>query len=231
MQKKSLLTLILTSVTGLVGTILGSVLLKNRHYYLLSVAVLVLLMIPFFMMFKKSKPKTRELVCISAMTAIAVVSRAMFYMVPQIKPMCAIVILSAISFGFEAGFVTGALTMFLSNFFVGQGAWTPFQMFAMGLVGALSYFILRGSLKESRLICAITGGLLCFVVYGLIVDTSSVLIMASDYSFESIMAIYISGIPFNAIHAVTTGIVLFFSVRPIGEKLSRLKIKYGLFER
>ncbi len=230
MQKKSVLIFLLTAISAVFVTVAGSVLLKNRHYYLLSVIVLTLFMIPFFMMFKRSGPKTRELVSIAAMTAVAVVSRAVFYMVPQVKPMCAIIILTAISFGFEAGFVTGALSVFLSNFFFGHGVWTPFQMFAMGLIGALSAVILKGSLKESRLICALTGGLLCFFIYGLSVDTASVFMMASDYSVKSVMAVYVTGIPFNAIHALTTGAVVFFSLKPIGEKLDRLKTKYGLFD-
>ena len=55
--------------------------------------------------------------------------------------MCAIVILTAVAFTPEAGFVTGAAAGLISNFFFGQGPWTPWQMFAMGLIGFLSGII------------------------------------------------------------------------------------------
>ena len=56
-------------------------------------------------------------------------------MTPQVKPCAAIIIITGIALGKKAGFLTGAMTAFVSNFFMGQGPWTPWQMVAFGLLG------------------------------------------------------------------------------------------------
>ena len=81
------------------------------------------------------------LAMIALLCALAIAGRVAFFFLPQIKPIAAVVILAGVSFGGEVGFVTGALSAFVSNFYFGQGSWTPFQMVALGLVGFLpAYF-------------------------------------------------------------------------------------------
>ena len=107
----------------------------GRKYLLCSLIVVVAAMLPFFMMFEGRKPKAREIMVISVLAAIGVAGRAAFFMVPSFKPVAAIVIISGISFGGEAGFLVGSLTMLISNMFMGQGPWTPWQMFSFGMIG------------------------------------------------------------------------------------------------
>ena len=75
----------------------------GRKYLLCSLIVVVAAMLPFFMMFEGRKPKAREIMVISVLAAIGVAGRAAFFMVPSFKPVAAIVILTGISFGGEAG--------------------------------------------------------------------------------------------------------------------------------
>ena len=96
----------------------------GRKYLICSLIVIIAAMIPFFMMFEGRKPKAREIMVISVLAAIGVAGRAAFFMVPSFKPVAAIVILTGISFGGEAGFLVGCLIMMLSNIFMGQGPWT-----------------------------------------------------------------------------------------------------------
>lgn len=105
---------------------------------LLGLLFLLASAIPFILVFDKKKPQARELVPIAVMAAIAVVGRTVFEIIPlpNFKPCSAIIIITAVAFGPEAGFLTGALTAFVSNFIFGQGPWTPWQMFTWGLVGA-----------------------------------------------------------------------------------------------
>ena len=98
---------------------------------------------------------------IAVMAAIAVVGRMAFFMLPQFKPVTAIVIITGISLGAEAGFLTGAVAGFVSNFFFGQGPWTPWQMFAFGIIGFLAGLLFRGKrekYKKSKLILCLYGG-------------------------------------------------------------------------
>ncbi len=201
---------------------------ENKNYYLLSVAVMLLSMVPFFVSLETKKLKVREIVTIASMVAIAVAGRAAFYSIPQVKPMCAIVIMSALVFGSQVGFVTGTLSVLISNFIFGQGIWTPFQMFGMGMCGLVCGLIFYKR-NAKALHVAIIGALVCFFVYGIIVDSNSVLMMSSDFSLGSVLSIYASGVAFNAIHAASTFIFLLLIEPPFVKVLQRIKIKYDLF--
>ena len=110
----------------------------DRKYYLAGLAIIVLTTAAFFLHFESRKPQARELVILAVLCALAVASRAAFAAVPHFKPMLAIVMLTGIAFGPEAGFLCGAISGFASNFLFGQGPWTPWQMFAYGISGLLA---------------------------------------------------------------------------------------------
>ena len=92
-----------------------------RKYYLISLVIVLYALLPFFMAFEGRKPEVRELVVLATMIALATAGRAAFFMTPSFKPIIAIVIISAIAFGAEAGFLVGSMTMLVSNFLFGQG--------------------------------------------------------------------------------------------------------------
>lgn len=205
--------------------------LPNKQYYITGAAVVVLAMAAFLINVKKSQLHARELVILASLAAIAVTSRAAFYALPHVKPMCAVLIIAGAAFGSETGFLLGALSMLLSNFIFGQGAWTPFQMLGMGLtVFVCAKIFHKTKIGKSPLAVSVIGAVLCCVVYGVVVDASSVLMMSADYSLKSIASIYLAGAPTNLIHGAATGFVLFFLYKPMLEKLERIKVKYSLFE-
>ena len=119
---------------------------------LLGLFFLLASAIPFILVFDKKKPQARELVPIAVMAAIAVVGRTVFEIIPlpNFKPCSAIIIITAVAFGPEAGFLTGALTAFVSNFIFGQGPWTPWQMFTWGLVGFLAGILQNAGVFKGR---------------------------------------------------------------------------------
>ena len=122
----------------------------ERKYYLTSLLLVGLMFVPFVLRFEGRRPQARELVLLATMTALAVAGRAAFYWLAQCKPVCAIVILTAVAFTPEAGFVTGAAAGLISNFFFGQGPWTPWQMLGFGLVGFLGGVLFAG--RKVRLV-------------------------------------------------------------------------------
>lgn len=85
----------------------------GRRYMVCSLIVVVAAMLPFFMMFEGRKPKAREIMVISVLAAIGVAGRAAFFMLPSFKPIAAIVILTGVSFGGEAGFLVGCMIMMI----------------------------------------------------------------------------------------------------------------------
>ena len=74
------------------------------------------------------------------------------------------------------------------------------------------------------------GGLATLVIYGVLMDTSSVTLFSGDFKWKSLMAMYVSGFPFNVIHGVSTIVFLYFLARPMNRKLDRIKKKYGIME-
>ena len=116
-----------------------SVMMGNgQHYMIISLAVVICCMLPFFLVFEKRKPKAREIVLVAMMSAITVAAHMFFHVTVPIQIGTAMVIVAGIAMGPEAGFLVGALSRFVCNFYMGQGPWTPWQMFCWGLLGFLA---------------------------------------------------------------------------------------------
>src|SRR5690606_16114673 len=92
----------------------------------------------------------REMVILAMLAAIAAVSRVPFAGIPSVQPTSFVIIVTGLVFGAESGFLVGAVTAIVSNIFLGQGPWTPWQMFAWGLMG-MSAGLLRNTWLMSTL--------------------------------------------------------------------------------
>ena len=204
---------------------------QDRHFYIVSALIILMATLPFLIVFERRRPLARELTLIAVMVALGVAGRAAFYMLPQFKPIAAIVIIAGCSFGCEAGFIVGALTIFVANMLFGQGPWTPWQMFALGLIGFLAGLLFRGEIKTKlRLfLLMLYGALSVLVLYGLIVDTSYVFTSVQHVTPAAFLAAYASGVPFNLIFAGATVIFLLILAKPLLNKLARIKKKHGVF--
>ena len=210
---------------------IGIYYLGDKKYYFISLLIILETMIPFAFAFENRKPKARELVIISSLCAIGVAGRTAFFMLPQFKPVAAIVIISGVAFGGETGFLVGAITAFVSNFFFGQGPWTPWQMFSFGIIGFLAGIMFqKGILRKTKTDMCVFGFLVTFVIYGGIMNPASVIMWQSNININMVLSSYVMGMPFDFIHAVSTVFFLFFAAEPMLEKLERIKIKYGLIE-
>ena len=223
-----LLSLLLIPLTIWAGLKLGG----GRKYMLISLAIIFETMLPFFLVFEGRKPQARELVILSVLSALAIGGRAVFFALPGFKPVAAMVILTGVAFGAEAGFMVGAMTMFCSNVLFGQGPWTPWQMFAMGVMGLLAGVLFRkGLLHRERFSLSVFGCLVTFLIYGGIMNPASVLMYQSEPNWNMILTAYITGVPADAVHALATAMFLWFLSEPMLEKLDRVKVKYGLIEK
>lgn len=228
-RKAKLLTWIFLALIPLT-LYLGTFWFDDRKYYIISLLVVGCTMVPFFATFEGRKPMAREIILISVLITLGVLGRAAFFMVPQFKPIIAIVILAGVTLGSQGGFMTGAMTAFVSNFFFGQGPWTPWQMFALGLIGFLSGWIVeKRILRESKLALIIFGSIATFIFYGFIVDLWTVFGMGTGENlWQWAITVYTLALPFNILNTVATAIFLFFLAKPMVEKINRIKIKYGM---
>lgn len=212
------------------ATILAGVFwLGDREYYAVSLLVLLECMLPFFFLFEGRRPGARELVVLAVLCALGVAGRTAFSALPQFKPVMAIVIVSAVAFGAETGFLVGAVTMLVSNLLFSQGPWTPWQMFCTGLVGFFAGVLFqKGILRRTRLSLAVYGGVSVLLLYGGIMNPASALMTQHTINWKMITAYYLSGLPMDLIYAGSTAFFLWFLSRPMLEKLDRVKAKYGL---
>jgi energy-coupling factor transporter ATP-binding protein EcfA2/uncharacterized membrane protein len=204
--------------------------LNNRKYYFISLLIILEMLLPVFVTYERKKPKLMEMVLTACMCALTVIGRAAFYMTPNFKPCIALVIITGIALGPFDGFVTGALSMLISNMLFMQGPWTPWQMLAMGLVGFFAGLIGKNKLfRQSKVAMCVFGALACFLIYGLIMNPASVIMYQGEITKGMLIASYATGFPMDAVQAAATIIFLFLGAKPILNKLKRV-MKYMQYE-
>lgn len=232
LSKRTLLASVMILLLIPVTLFIGVVYMEKKQYYITALAVLLECMLPFFLIFEGRKPKARELVIIATLCAMAIAGRAAFFMLPQFKPVMAMTIIAGVAFGGETGFLVGAVTMLVSNVLFSQGPWTPWQMFAMGIIGFLAGVLYRkGFLVRTKAALCVFGGICTFLIYGGIMNPASALIWGSEtLNLKIILGYYVTGFPMDAVHAAATVLFLWFGAEPMLEKLDRIKVKYGLIE-
>jgi energy-coupling factor transport system substrate-specific component len=199
----------------------GLWLLAPRYHMLVTLAVLCLSLLLFLCGFERRMVGVRRQVIVAVMVALSVVGR----FIPFFKPITALTTVTGIYLGGEAGFLVGALSAVLSNFFYGQGPWTPFQMLAWGLIGWMAG-VLSPILKKRRWI--LLYGVASGIGYSLVMDVWSVLWYNGSLNGSLYLTAMLSALPHTLLYAVSNFVFLWFLEKPFGEKLARIQTKYGL---
>ena len=299
MKKRTAVSAILIFIAIPIVIALGAILFKDRNYIMISVIVLALTMMPFFMVFERRKPKAREIVLIAMMCAISVCAHLICSVTIPLRAGTAIIIVCGIALGPEAGFLIGALARFVLNFYAGQGPWSPWQMFCWGLLGFLAGLAFnRDNLekKKSRQFTAVMGPTMCvaftviiayisyvifppadkavfwgwrlyifgavglllgvilqrkrlpvdditltvftfftvFIIYGGLMNVFTMISTAGipgnpAISWNTLKIYYVSGAPYDLIHAGSASVCVLIFGEKIIQKLERIKIKYGIY--
>ncbi|MGE7839258.1 ECF transporter S component [Lysinibacillus sp. NPDC093712] len=207
----------------------GITVMADRKYYFISLVIMVLACIPFFLSFERRKPQPREILIIAVMSAISVAGRALFVVTPGFKPVAAITAITGFSLGAEAGFLTGAISALVSNMFFGQGPWTPFQMFMWGIIGFIAGLLGKTGVMHKKIpliIFGISAGI--FFSFGM--DIWGTVSIYGVFSWKAYSLALTSAVPFTIIYAISNVIFLLLLAKPISEKLERIKNKYGILQ-
>lgn len=194
----------------------------GRKYALLSLIIAVLSIFVFYSGYERKNIGSRRAVICAILIALSVIGR----FIPMFKPISAITILCAIYLGRECGFMCGSLSALISDFYFGIGPWTPFQMFAWGMIGYIAGIFCR-SLKKNR-VWLVTFGGLSGVLFSFIMDIWSVLWYNGSLELSLYVTAIVSALPHTMLYCVSNIIFLLVFARPFGEKLERIRVKYGI---
>ena len=201
--------------------ILGAVFMEGRRAVVISLGVTVLSLWLFAAGYEKKQTGSRRMIIAAVMTALAVTGR----FIPLFKPVSALTIISGVWLGGETGFLVGALSAVISNIFFGQGPWTPFQMLGWGLIGLIAG--LTAPLLRKNRAALLTYGFVTGVVFSLVMDIWTVM-WSGDFSAGASRAALLQALPHTLLYGVSNVLYLLLLARPFGEKLERIRIKYGV---
>lgn len=226
-KRKNLITISILLLAIPFVIVLGVFAFKEKYYAWISLCVAILSCLPLFYCFERKESSSKELSVLAVLIAISAAGRFIFAWLPGFKPVTAITVITAVWLGKEPGFIVGALSAVVSNFYFGQGPWTPFQMFAWGILGFISGLLSKPLQKNKLLLCI--WGVAAGVLYSFTMDIWTTLWADGGFNLSRYAASVISAFPVTVEYAISNVIFLLLLANPIGEKLKRLKIKYGLF--
>ena len=234
MKKSTLFSLVVIFLLIPATLYLGSK-MTGRAYYITSTLMIIEIMLPFFFAFETRKPQARELVLLAVMSALAVAARVLIQ-IPAFKPILGVIMIAGIALGAEAGFLTGAVSAFASNFFFSQGPWTPWQMMAYGIAGFLAglLFHKRRPFASkpwlSAAVLAVYGFVSIVFLVGPLLDTCSIFTVSASITWKFVTTVYAAGFIPNVILGSATAVTMLLLSGPLLGKLDRLITKYGLME-
>ncbi|NMD42477.1 MAG: ECF transporter S component [Firmicutes bacterium] len=187
-------------IAGLLALARWQLPLLLQHWVIFTAALLLGALLLFFIRFEKSAVSAREIGVIAILAALAAVSRVPFAALPGVQPTTFIAIVSGFVFGGQAGFMVGAVGALGSNFFLGQGPWTPFQMLFWGLAGASAGALGRFFPGASRTSLAIFNTMWGFF-FGWLMNLFFVVFFIKPLTWSSFFLTYAASFPFDCLHA------------------------------
>jgi len=168
---------------------------------LTSFVILGAVLLAGFAWYERSRPTSQVLALVAALAALAIAGRIAFAAFPNVKPTTDIVIFAGYALGPAPGFAVGALTALVSNFWFGQGPWTPWQMAGWGLCGILGAGLALVRPRAGRFtlatVCALAG-----VAYGALLNFSLMATYGGDLSLQRFLVLESRAVPFDAAHAI-----------------------------
>lgn len=201
---------------------LGAAVFSAKRHLIISFGVAVLSVVLFFAGFEQKKTGSRRLVIVSVLTALCVAGR----FIPLFKPVTALTIIAGVYLGCESGFLVGSLAAVLSNFYFGQGPWTAFQMLGWGMIGFIAGFFGKHLKKNKALL--LLYGVLSGALYSFVMDIWTVMWYDGGFNWRLYAASVAAALPHTILYCISNFVFLWFTAKPFGEKLERVRIKYGI---
>lgn len=212
---------------ALAAIMLVLVLWKEQYYLPLSFVLIGLAMIPFFVRFERRQRSAEEMLLIAVLGAIAAVSRVPFAPLPSVQPTSFVIIMTGLAFGAEAGFLVGSIAALVSNFFLGQGPWTPWQMFCWGMIGFTAGLLKDTTWMKTRIGQSVFGFGWGFL-FGWIMNLWFILGFYDEPKWTIFLSAYAASFYFDLAHALSNVFFIMLFSKPWMRILHRVQRKYGL---
>lgn len=175
--------------------------LYNVNWPLFSAVIICLVMVAIFWRFEKKGTTSKELAVIATLASLAAISRVPFAVIMSLQPTTFVVMIAGYVFGSQTGFMVGAVAALVSNFFLGQGPWTPWQMFCWGMCGVAAGCISGREKRYNRLSFAAFAGI-CGYLFGWVMNIWHWVGFVYPLNLQTFMATYIASFAFDTIHAL-----------------------------
>ena len=220
-KARNVLKILLPFVLIPAVVVAGALIAGGQWYVYVTALVAILSCVLFICGFEKKKTGSRRIVAVCVMVGLSVVGR----FIPIFKPVAALTAITGMYLGGEAGFLCGALSALISNFYFGHGPWTPFQMLAWGLIGVFAGLLSRALIKSRAALYVY--GALSGVFFSLMMDVWTVL-WTGAFDPSLYLSAIVAAVPHTVMYAASNVLFLLLCAKPLGEKLMRLKIRYGV---
>ena len=203
-----------------VPAVMAAALLSGVEQAALAMLVVVALVLAlFFAGYEASRPGLRQIMPTLVLAALAAAGRILFGPIPDFKPVSAIAIIAGATLGRRNGFMVGALAALTSNFFFGQGMWTPWQMYAWGLVGYVGGALAHAGAFDRadgtvRMPALLTYGFASGLLYGVVINAYDIIGFVQPLTWAGAMARLATAVPFDITHGLATCVFLAALYKP-----------------
>lgn len=179
--------------------------------------------------YERRRVAPAEIAVIATLAALAGVGRVPFAAIPSVQPTTFLVLVCGYVFGPAAGFIIGSIAAFSSNFFLGHGPWTPWQMLAWGLAGLSGGLLSRGKSAFPRWLFGAVAFFWGFV-FGWILNLWHWLSFVYPLTIQSLVATNITGIGFDLMHALSNFLFMIFLGAELAAILQRFKRRLSYYQ-
>ena len=224
--RKSYIFLALAVIVGIAAVIPSSPLSLN--WGLVATIIAILAIVAFFFEFESAALSSKEIALVAMLGTISAISRIPFAAIPSVQPCTFLIICSGYVFGPVAGFMVGAITALVSNFFLAQGPWTPYQMLAWGLAGVSAACLRRLNLHgRSLVICLVLLGIVWGFLYGWILNIFYWASFIYPLTWKTFFTYQLTSVWFDSFHAIGNAILLWLFGSKIIGILDRFKKRFS----
>lgn len=178
-----------------------------------SMVVLMLALGSGMIWYERSRPPSQIVALVAVLAALAVAGRIVLAPIPNVVATTDIVFFSGFVLGPAPGFAVGALGGLVSNFWLGQGVWTPWQMAGWGMTGVAGgglWYLTRG--RANRFTLAIACGA-AGLAFGAWMNFQTMVSFGGEMSLDRYLALEVRAIPFDLAH-ITGNVIFALAVGP-----------------